>query len=67
MSSVAGRECSCLLQCSLCAKLGIKDLLPVPQKGFEIKGVLTHSLKLKLLLRAGEGEFSNCGTTPSMK
>lgn len=47
--------------------LVLKIFYQYHRKGFEIKGVLTHSLKLKLLLRAGEGEFSNCGTTPSMK
>lgn len=47
--------------------LVLKICLQYHRKGFEIKGVLTHSLKLKFLLGAGEGEFSNHGTTPSTK
>lgn len=52
MSSVAGRECSCLLQCSLCARLGIKDLLTVPQKGIWNQRCFNTQLKIKIASRS---------------
>lgn len=48
MRSVAGKERSCLLQCSLCARLAIKDLIAVPQKGIWNQRCPNAHLKIKI-------------------
>lgn len=48
MSSIAGRECSC--NTVSVQDLVLKIFLQYQGKGFEIKGVLPHSLKLLLEL-----------------